>query len=73
MLMKSAQQKWNETNPEKVKEYDRKRRNKYKQITIRLDKEADRELIEQLESLETSITDFGKSALKEKLAAMKSA
>ncbi len=49
--MPTSQQNWNKRNPEKMREYDAKRRSQYRDIKVRLHKERDRELIQFLESL----------------------
>ena len=65
--MPTAQQKWNEKNPEKMREYDRNRRGNYKQVNIRLHKEHDRQLIEYLEANKLAFSDFFKNAAVEKM------
>ncbi len=65
--MGEAQKKWNKKHPDKIQEYETSRRNRYKEIRVRLHKEDDRDLIEAIEALDCSVTDFGKSAFKEEI------
>lgn len=65
-MEKSSQQRWNESNPEKIIEAQRKYRKGYKQISIKISKKERRELIEWYDSLSkeekadlfTSMIDF---------------
>ncbi len=67
--MPTSQQKWNKKNPDKMREYDAKRRSQYRDIKVRLHKERDRELIEFLESLgESSLAKSLKIAAEEKMS-----
>ena len=49
--MPTSQQNWNKRNPEKMREYDARRKQRYRDVRLRLNKESERDLIEFLESL----------------------
>ncbi|MGF1490488.1 MAG: hypothetical protein ACFBSE_25640 [Prochloraceae cyanobacterium] len=67
-MTKTPQQKWNERNPEKMLELNRRFAHRHKQIAFRISKEEDKDLVdwydnlskEEKNNLLSSIVDFMK-------------